>query len=763
MRFDPVRHAGSILLLVLALALLASPATAATRTATQMRVDPVAAVNWGDRANVYAYLTLTDGVPLGNVHVDLHINGEVSGGRTDASGKASFNPHTPTIPGSYVVTVTFNGSSTALPSEASTRLTVKPRLLTIYTMPAQQGLPFVAEGKEFFSDANGIAQTVVAPNYDETIMPEAKSLKVTPGVEERFARWRTHNGALYATYEMYYDISLTFVDLAGNKIDPARVASVVFKSAIGESITVKPTQPFTVIGQRVVVLASEFQAKDITYAAQDVLVDGSSVVHVAQQRYTPSQQRVWKIKLLFYSAHFSVRDALFGFPIDAIVAVTYPDGREVNMPTKDGELSLVALARGDYHVAARGWGISFSRPVALSRDQQVELKFISYLDAGVVVAGVLLVALGLVALGRPGHAIALRRRLRRRPPPVPLPPEAGAEPVATAVPSRTTAAGAPTSTTAGSVSSGPRPLVDSPAEGSAPAPAATGAPATQGAAPSAAGRPTRVIRSQAAPATEPLPGRLKEVPATTTSSPETPAPRRPQATPATEPLQARLQAARLQAARASGSVATKVQATRVREPQATLADDAPTASATEAPAAMPAHAGATTTANAAGEGAATKPGATRSVKPMPTRQASVTASTAAKPVARTEKPTASASAEQTTTPPTKPAASRTPRTAAATAAKPAAPAAAKPAAPPAPKPAGPAATKPAGNGASERLASRAKKPANGEYVVRRGDTLRSIAAEALGDADAWEQILRANPDVDFDPDRIPPGIRLKVR
>jgi nucleoid-associated protein YgaU len=79
------------------------------------------------------------------------------------------------------------------------------------------------------------------------------------------------------------------------------------------------------------------------------------------------------------------------------------------------------------------------------------------------------------------------------------------------------------------------------------------------------------------------------------------------------------------------------------------------------------------------------------------------------------------------------------------------------------EPAARAAAKPTGNGASERLASRARKPANGEYVVRRGDTLRSIADKALGDADAWEQILRANPDVDFDPDRIPPGTRLKVR
>jgi nucleoid-associated protein YgaU len=49
------------------------------------------------------------------------------------------------------------------------------------------------------------------------------------------------------------------------------------------------------------------------------------------------------------------------------------------------------------------------------------------------------------------------------------------------------------------------------------------------------------------------------------------------------------------------------------------------------------------------------------------------------------------------------------------------------------------------------------------YVVRAGDTLRSIAATMLGDENAWPEILHANGDVVFDPDRILPGTRLRIR
>lgn len=400
-------------LAALVVSLVAVSPLRAAETVTLITVDPPAPVAWGSRATVSAHLWLDGGIPVAGHHLNLHVAGGVAGGETDATGKATFDIAPPANPGVYPMQVTFDGSTDLLPSQAEGNLTVQPRLLTIHALPANPGLTFKLGSTEFVTDANGIASTQVPANFDRSTRPKTENLVVSPGVEARFDRWRTHDGDLYATYEMYYDVLLRFVDLAGNEVDPTRVTSVQLKGSIGNELTVEPGVPFEVLGQRVVPLAGELELKDVGYSIEDVVIDGASAVHRAQQRFNPSAERVWTITLLFYSVHFSVRDAIFGFPLGSEVGVTYPDGRKVTMPAEDGELSLTALARGDYSVTAKTWGLSFQRPIALSRDQSVELKVISFLDIGVVAAMGLLVVFGLVLVGRPGTSQAVRPMLRR--------------------------------------------------------------------------------------------------------------------------------------------------------------------------------------------------------------------------------------------------------------------------------------------------------------------------------------------------------------
>jgi nucleoid-associated protein YgaU len=48
------------------------------------------------------------------------------------------------------------------------------------------------------------------------------------------------------------------------------------------------------------------------------------------------------------------------------------------------------------------------------------------------------------------------------------------------------------------------------------------------------------------------------------------------------------------------------------------------------------------------------------------------------------------------------------------------------------------------------------------HVVRRGDTLSAIAKDNYGDARRYNDIVRANPLIVSDPDRIFPGQQLKI-
>ena len=68
-----------------------------------------------------------------------------------------------------------------------------------------------------------------------------------------------------------------------------------------------------------------------------------------------------------------------------------------------------------------------------------------------------------------------------------------------------------------------------------------------------------------------------------------------------------------------------------------------------------------------------------------------------------------------------------------------------------------------GMGVSEATPGRGAE-AVGTYVVKRGDTLWTIAADpaVYGDATKWRRLYDANRDLLKSPDRVRPGMRLRV-
>ena len=141
-------------------------------------------------------------------------------------------------------------------------------------------------------------------------------------------------------------------------------------------------------------------------------------MHRGQQRFFPAESRTPQLRLLLFSARFEVRDALLGFPIGSAVVLEYPNGRVVRQALDaGGELTLRSLPRGDYRVSVDALGISSSRPIALSGDQEVRLQVISWLDVAIVLLGLASIALALLFVRRPQRrAAALAARADGRSP-----------------------------------------------------------------------------------------------------------------------------------------------------------------------------------------------------------------------------------------------------------------------------------------------------------------------------------------------------------
>jgi transposase-like protein len=201
---------------------------------------------------------------------------------------------------------------------------------------------------------------------------------------------------------------LSFTDLSENTVDAGRVSSVTLKRSDGSYFTFEDSQPQWLMATRVVRRPEGLEAAPLLYSVESVMVDGTNAVNRYQQRFYVEQEDTWGIQLLLYSAHIHATDAFFGFPVGHGITLQYPDGHSVDLPFgANRDVSQSSLARGLYRVRVKGViGMTPFTPIALSKDQEVELKVLTGLDIGVGVVSGLVVALALLFLKRP-HLLTL--------------------------------------------------------------------------------------------------------------------------------------------------------------------------------------------------------------------------------------------------------------------------------------------------------------------------------------------------------------------
>jgi hypothetical protein len=156
----------------------------------------------------------------------------------------------------------------------------------------------------------------------------------------------------------------------------------------------------------------------VFYQLHNITVDGVNVVNEGQQRFRVTPNARWTMKLQMHDLAVEVRDALFGFPVGEGMRVAYPMGqfRDVALDPS-GRMRIESLSRGSYTVTVQGvQGIRAPTPIALSRNRDVSLAVISYLDIGIVAGALTLFALSVLFVGRRKAFAGLRQIIFRRTP-----------------------------------------------------------------------------------------------------------------------------------------------------------------------------------------------------------------------------------------------------------------------------------------------------------------------------------------------------------
>jgi hypothetical protein len=283
----------------------------------------------------------------------------------------------------------------------------------VSTIPPVPGATFIVDGKKQVTDKKGQLLLrlpgVRTDRYRLHVQPQDKRLG--PNTIAKFSRWYGHSTV---TYNLHFHMRFSFHDLGDKTVDPDLVTEMTLKSRTGVRTPVKQGEDVWLQGSRVVPFSGELVSKDIDYQVERAEVDGTNVVNRAQQRFTPHKQQSLDVQLLFYSLKVVTRDALFGFPVGEGIQLRYPNGRTVRHDLKDGTVTLPSLPRGTYNVKVVASGVSFTRPVSVSRNQEVELKVISWLDMILAALALSALAIGLLVARRP-HLLRRFRRRRREP------------------------------------------------------------------------------------------------------------------------------------------------------------------------------------------------------------------------------------------------------------------------------------------------------------------------------------------------------------
>ena len=298
----------------------------------------------------------------------------------------------------------------ALATPAAAAPSPKPR--EIVTIPPTPGAQFTLDGQPLATNDRGVARALVAPSDGGHRIELLNPTTTGPAGTSEFVRWHGHGDAdqgytpaldgiridhrmrLQVAFQEKRTFHFAFVDQSQRPVDPARVSAVTLRSDANRTETVAGSGSLDLVTVRSGVGDGPPVAKESTYSVQSVMIDGTNVVNVGEQRFRPTQgEPVMQIVVLLRSVHFRVRDRFLGHPVPTTVRITYPDGRRFDLPTDAaGELVLQNLARGTYRVSAEGQAYAVDQELALSRSQFVDLNVLTYVDA-IIAAGVALVAL----------------------------------------------------------------------------------------------------------------------------------------------------------------------------------------------------------------------------------------------------------------------------------------------------------------------------------------------------------------------------------
>ncbi len=414
----------SILLSIILLSNMATAVFAESKIGTDITLTKLGDINIGDSFILSGTLKDNNGKPVANKSIIFEIDGDYLGqARTNQYGFFEREFSILLNAGTHRLSATSSSTHLLAEANSSTFLKILPTEVQIQTVPAISGITFQMDGRRFVSDKDGMAKIKIDKpgKYRLEVLVD---LYQNPLKEIEFARWLDKSyepfqdlnvptdKVIQVGFNVYHYVGQSFLDLNGAKVDPKRISEFTIRSAQGDMFVLHNGQQRLIPASRIARRITGLEETKLLYSVLSVTVDGSNVVNQSQQRFYTYPGENWTISLLLYSLSIQAKDGLFGSPVGKSVDIQFPDGRIENYQLdQNGMVKIESLARGSYYFEVLGTnGLSNKIPVALSRNQEVNTKIITYVDITIVGLLGVVFALSLLFYGRPSLLSFLKKK-----------------------------------------------------------------------------------------------------------------------------------------------------------------------------------------------------------------------------------------------------------------------------------------------------------------------------------------------------------------
>lgn len=275
----------------------------------------------------------------------------------------------------------------------------------VRTVPSVSGLAFTFEGRRYLTDETGSVEIPRAPGTDRRAVLSYLAVgtrQLSARTKVRFARWVTVGSQAYAALDVYRLTPWRFVDARGSSVPASRIEQIVLRASTGEVRVLRKelARPRWFFSRRVALIHGRLVLKNVAYAVQRVTVLGADVVNAGQQTFSPQLRRPVKLRLSFFTLTVQGKDALFGSSVGTHARLVLPNGKVRDLRLSHGRVVVASLPRGNYTIKLTDGVYRLAQPLVLSRSQVAVVPVVTYLDVLAVGGGLLLLALGLVLVGR---------------------------------------------------------------------------------------------------------------------------------------------------------------------------------------------------------------------------------------------------------------------------------------------------------------------------------------------------------------------------